>query len=68
MILAYSYKISHDLLTATSDGTQSHLNDGSGGHCNDTENNVNMKIEVYVCKKGNQTATGRVIHIMVLTH
>lgn len=44
-------------LIATSDGTQSHLNDGSGGHCNDTENNVNMKIEVYVCKKGNQTAT-----------
>ncbi|XP_044174994.1 ephrin-B3-like isoform X2 [Acropora millepora] len=44
-------------LIATSDGTQSHLNDRSGGHCNDTENNVNMKIEVYVCKKGNQTAT-----------
>lgn len=44
-------------LIATSDGTQSRLNDGSGGHCNDTENNVNMKIEVYVCKKGNQTAT-----------
>ena len=67
IIAASWYKISHDLLTATSDGTQSHLNDASGGHCNDTENNVYMKIEVYVCEKGNQTATGRVIHIMMLT-
>ncbi|XP_074616004.1 uncharacterized protein LOC141875592 isoform X2 [Acropora palmata] len=36
---------------ATSDGTQSSVNDLSGGHCNDTSNNVDMRIEVYVCNK-----------------
>ncbi|KAL9979779.1 hypothetical protein ACROYT_G017493 [Oculina patagonica] len=34
---------------ATSNGLISHINDTSGGHCNDTANNVYMKIEVYVC-------------------
>ena len=38
-------------LPATSDGTQSSVNDVSGGHCNDTSKNVHMKIEVYVCNK-----------------
>ena len=38
-------------LLATSDGTQSSVNDLSGGHCNDTSKNVHMKIEVYVCNK-----------------
>ena len=38
-------------LPATSDGTQSSVNDLSGGHCNDTSKNVHMKIEVYVCNK-----------------
>ncbi|KAM7440788.1 Ephrin-B2a [Porites harrisoni] len=41
----------------TSDGTQAHLNDLSGGHCNDTKNGIFMKIEVYVCKKSNLTYT-----------
>lgn len=39
----------------TSDGTESHINDKSGGHCADTTNNIYMKIEVYVCKKSNST-------------
>ena len=38
-------------LPATSDGTQSSVNDLFGGHCNDTSNNVDMRIEVYVCNK-----------------
>ena len=38
-------------LPATSHGTQSSVNDLSGGHCNDTSKNVHMKIEVYVCNK-----------------
>lgn len=42
---------------ATSDGTESHLNDTSGGHCMDASNNIYMRIEVYVCEKGNSTWT-----------
>ncbi|XP_067028752.1 uncharacterized protein [Acropora muricata] len=38
-------------LIATSHGTQSSVNDLSGGHCNDTSKNVHMKIEIYVCNK-----------------
>ncbi|XP_044164738.1 uncharacterized protein LOC114965605 isoform X1 [Acropora millepora] len=38
-------------LIATSRGTQSSVNDLSGGHCNHTSKNVYMKIEVYVCNK-----------------
>ncbi|XP_015762181.1 PREDICTED: uncharacterized protein LOC107341287 [Acropora digitifera] len=38
-------------LIATSHGTQSSVNDLSGGHCNHTSKNVHMKIEVYVCNK-----------------
>ena len=38
-------------LPATSDGTQSSVNNLSGGHCNDTSKNIHMKIEVYVCNK-----------------
>ena len=45
-------------IVGTSDGTQAHLNDLSGGHCNDTKNGIFMKIEVYVCKKSNLTYTG----------
>ncbi|KAM7425027.1 Ephrin-B2a [Porites harrisoni] len=41
----------------TSDGTQTHLTDPSGGHCNDTKKGIFMKIEVYVCKKSNLTYT-----------
>ena len=48
------------LNVGTSDGTQSHLNDLRGGHCNDTENGIFMKIEVYVCKKSNLTHKGNV--------
>lgn len=44
--------------TGTSDGTESHINDTSGGHCADTTNNIYMKIEVYVCKKSNSTYQG----------
>ncbi|XP_068725609.1 serine-rich adhesin for platelets-like isoform X3 [Montipora capricornis] len=40
---------------ATSDGTESHLNDTSGGHCMDVSNNIYMKIEVYVCEKGSSS-------------
>ncbi|XP_068725605.1 uncharacterized protein [Montipora capricornis] len=40
---------------ATSDGTEPHLNKTSGGHCMDVSNNIYMKIEVYVCEKGNST-------------
>ena len=47
-------------IVGTSDGTQTHLNDLSGGHCNDTKNGIFMKIEVYVCKKSNLTYTGNV--------
>ena len=47
-------------IVGTSDGTQTHLNDLSGGHCNDTKNGIFMKIEVYVCKKSNLTHTGNV--------
>ena len=36
--------------TATSDGTESNLNSTRGGHCNDTVNNIYMKLEVYVCQ------------------
>ena len=38
-------------LPATSHGTQSSVNYLSGGHCNDTSKNIQMKIEVYVCNK-----------------
>ena len=38
-------------LPATSDGTQSSVDDLSGGHCNDTSKNVHMRIEVYICNK-----------------
>ena len=47
-------------IVGTSDGTQTHLNDPVGGHCNDTKNGIFMKIEVYVCKKSNLTYTGNV--------
>ena len=47
-------------IVGTSDGTQTHLNDPTGGHCNDTKNGIFMKIEVYVCKKSNLTYTGNV--------
>lgn len=45
-------------LPGTSDGTESHINDTSGGHCNDTKRGIFMKIEVYVCKKNNLNDTG----------
>jgi len=45
-------------LPGTSDGTESHINDTSGGHCNDTKKGIFMKIEVYVCKKNNLNDTG----------
>ena len=55
------YMFPHCLsVVGTSDGTQAHLNDLSGGHCNDTKNGIFMKIEVYVCKKSNLTHTGNV--------
>ena len=47
-------------IVGTSDGTQTNLNDPTGGHCNDTKFGVFMKIEVYVCKKSNPTYTGNV--------
>jgi len=47
------------LLTATSDGTESHLSHTRGGHCNDTSNKIHMKLAVYVCKKRNATYTGK---------
>ena len=47
-------------VVGTSDGTQTHLNDPTGGHCNDTRKGIFMKIEVYVCKKSNLTYTGNV--------
>ena len=53
----FSYCLS---IVGTSDGTQTHLNDPSGGHCNDTKTGIFMKIEVYVCKKSNLTHTGNV--------
>ena len=45
-------------LPGTSDGTESHINDTRGGHCNDTKRGIFMKIEVYVCKKNNLNDTG----------
>ncbi|XP_068721488.1 ephrin-B1-like [Montipora capricornis] len=36
---------------ATSDGTESSLNNTFGGHCDDPSMKVNMKIAVYICKK-----------------
>lgn len=39
-------------IIATSNGKQSHIDDTSGGHCNDT--NVSMRIEVYVCNNTEQ--------------
>ena len=47
-------------IVGTSDGTQTHFNDPTGGHCNDTKNGIFMKIEVYVCKKSNLTYAGNV--------
>ena len=46
------------LNVGTSDGTRAHISDSKGGHCNDTENGIFLKIEVYVCKKNNLTSTG----------
>ena len=46
-------------LTATSDGTESHINNTHGGHCADDINKVYMKLEVYVCKRSNQTYQGK---------
>ena len=46
------------VLPGTSDGTESHINDTSGGHCSDTKRGIFMKIEVYVCKKNNLNVTG----------
>ena len=55
MLLSYKGILKFLLLflcvPATSDGTQSSVNGLHGGHCNDTYRNVQMKIEVYVCKK-----------------
>ncbi|XP_044164746.1 uncharacterized protein LOC114965606 isoform X1 [Acropora millepora] len=52
-------------LIATSHGTQSSVNDLSGGHCNDTSKNVHMKIEVYVCNKtGDRICNSRNVGIL----
>ncbi|XP_067028407.1 uncharacterized protein [Acropora muricata] len=51
--------------TATSHGTQSSVNDLSGGHCNHTSKNVHMKIEVYVCNKtGDRICNSRNVGIL----
>ncbi|XP_067026862.1 uncharacterized protein [Acropora muricata] len=52
-------------LIATSHGTQSSVNDLSGGHCNHTSKNVYMKIEVYVCNKtGDRICNSRNVGIL----
>ncbi|XP_029181703.2 uncharacterized protein [Acropora muricata] len=51
-------------LMATSDGTQSSVKGVHGGHCNDTYRNVQMKIEVYVCKKTDRTCNSKNIGIL----
>ncbi|XP_044164745.1 uncharacterized protein LOC122947298 [Acropora millepora] len=52
-------------LIATSHGTQSSVNDLSGGHCNHTSKNVHMKIEVYVCNKtGDRICNSRNVGIL----
>ena len=49
-------------IVGTSDGTQTHLNDPTGGHCNDTKKGIFMKIEVYVCKKSNYKGNVQLLH------
>lgn len=44
--------------TATSGGSASHINDTRGGHCSDASKKIYMKLEVYVCKRSNQTHQG----------
>ena len=50
IFIYYIYFSFFIFLTATSDGTESNLNSTRGGHCDDTVNNIYMKLEVYVCQ------------------